>query len=203
MLEAVSALPSSDISEPIVLSADPEGCDEWVWLRGGAGWGLGARVRGDLDVSVSRSRQKTLRRYVGRSQPLEFSSEWVDHTMKLSGALQGLSLNDEAAWLIVSELYAPVCYRDMFGRRMFVSVDGVDLGQQVHLYQDLAVTMTQIDSQTAEGIPSEIGIPGNMAAMWRENYAYALSMDDSALAAELTTYAGWLNWYDTTGGFGG
>lgn len=201
MVEAVSALDSSEISDMFVISADPEGCDEWVWMNGGTGWGTRARVRGNLDTSVSRSRQKTLRRYVGRAMPLEFSSEWVEHTLSLSGSTQGLEHNDEESWLAVADLYAPVCYRDMFGRRLFVSVEKVDLGQSIHKYQDLSVEMTEVYSEGAEGELTTVGYPPRLVLLWRDHYNRALSMNDPDLVDELSTYAGWSNWYLLGGGF--
>lgn len=201
VVEAVSDIGTSALSPILVLTEESSGCDEWIWMNGGPGWSVRARVRGDVSVGVSRTRQKTLRRYVGRPNPLEYGAEWVEHTVDLSGSLQSLPLNDEESWLAIADLYAPVMFRDMFGRRLYVSVGGVDLGQEIHGYQDLSVSMVQVDSTDTEGQVTALEYAAADVVQWRRDYARALELNDPTLVSTIETFPGWQDWIADTGGF--
>ena len=129
---AVSATPTTAASAPVILDAHT--C--WVWVSGGSGLDVIARVRGDAQVSSTRGRPKKHHRFVGDAYKTEFiapTAREVDWA--LSGKVAARP-EDSAraalwgswpAWDAVADLPAPLLFRDPLGRRAWVSISDVKI----------------------------------------------------------------------------
>ncbi|MBC9954951.1 fibronectin type III domain-containing protein [Leucobacter sp. cx-42] len=112
---------SADVTEVLM-------AESWaVWLGGGEGYMLTARLPYDPEVSVSVARARTKHRFEGRPLAVAYSSPYVDRSVAHSGrlldddqdvatrrALQDLALVEEPVHL----------YRDPTGERMYGVLTG-------------------------------------------------------------------------------
>lgn len=131
---AVSALPSVSRSQEIPVHVPASQREGWVYFNGGTGFQRVVRVRADVDVQITESRDKELRSFVGRPHPVEFAGEhrhWAGNlSVKLSPTEQGHASRTDMSE--ITQLPAPICYRDITapdGTRVFVSLGELSHGQ--------------------------------------------------------------------------
>lgn len=147
----------SILSDILELRANPKGCDQWFWLNAGPNFETKARFRGNPAASITRGREKTLGRYVGRSYPLEYASGQLTHILDVSGTLEGDQPHStEESFAAVTEALAPVCYRDVKGRRIYGSMSAVDFGE-IDFNRFMDVTFSIERSDYVEGEPLALG----------------------------------------------
>ena len=142
-----SAIPSS-AEATVTLSTR----SRWIILTGGPGWTVSAKVLGDVDGDFAASRAKVLRRYAGRRKPVEHIGPAREVSVRLTGVValhetgrEADRLSTWAAWLAVTDLPAPICYRNGWdGERRFVSI-----GETTRNLADKIVTvsasLTEVD----------------------------------------------------------
>lgn len=156
-VEAQASSGESVLSDILEIRANPKGCDQWFWLNAGPDFGTKARFRGNPATSITRGREKTLSRYVGRSYPLEYGSGQLIHTLDVSGTLEeDQPHSTEESFAAVTEALAPVCYRDVKGRRIYGSMSAVDFGE-IDFNRFMDVNFSIERSDYVEGEPLALG----------------------------------------------
>ena len=147
VVQTVSALPSaaqSNPANPLATVVTPQDGDgrPGVWLSGGPGFTISARLATEVSVEAGRIRERVLRRYAGRPLPVEHSGEHVDETWQISGNLNlRWSKNIDAPespeeWLALGALDGPFLLRSpaLFGERpiyAYVSIEGPNVSRQI------------------------------------------------------------------------
>lgn len=146
---AVSSLPSVASSAPRAIQVEEHQRNGWVYFNAGAGFERVVRVRADASIEISQSRNKALRSFVGRVNPVEFIGEHqiLEGTlsMKLAPSEPTHATRDDMAQIV--QLPAPICYRDITapnGTRMFVSLGGFSHGQ-AGVVSDGSITFTRVE----------------------------------------------------------
>lgn len=107
--------PAQAESVPVdVLVAEPG----FVYLNWGPGFGEFVRWYGNIKLSGSTSRERTLHQFAGRKKPVPFFGEAREQKVSISGRLtpDSSSLYDVEGAVNAAEV---VCLRDPKGRRMF------------------------------------------------------------------------------------
>lgn len=122
---AVTTLPStteSELSEVVTTGAGR------VFVNAGPGFSKVAKFRHGVLVDDSASRAKVLNQFAGREDPVEFAGEQRVRTIGLRAALfkpgSTHRTAESSTWedvLEVADEAAPACFRDLEGRRLFVS----------------------------------------------------------------------------------
>lgn len=157
---ALTALPSEAASAPIevpgLLSTLPADClptsqlGEWCWISSGPSFGTRAKLRGSFALSAQQGRTKVLRSYAGREFPVEYSSDARAHSYNVSGTVESTADSTPAAFVATQEATAPACYRDQWGRRLFVSLGPITSSPIVGSNYSLSFTMTTIGDGQVE-----------------------------------------------------
>lgn len=140
---ANSSLPSDTGSDPVsVFTSNPL---NFIVINGGENFGTMRYFRGNPKVKTSRSRAKRLREYVGRSKPVQYVGRMTRYTIDVSGVLEyGVS----STFQQLEDLTLGgqvVCYRDPAGRRVFCSMDGIDITQDNGRSVDISTGFTEVD----------------------------------------------------------
>ena len=144
---AWSATPTSVRSAPAPLTV--ASC--YVWLTGGPGNSVMARLKGNPAVSATKGRPKVLHQFVGRRHPVEFIGAARTAVYKLSGDVDGYGreadeLGPWTAWEDIADLPAPLIYRDPLGRWLPVSVSDVEVSHDAQRTRaHVSVTLTVVD----------------------------------------------------------
>lgn len=116
-----------------------------VWLSGGEGFTRTARLPYDPEVSLTRGRERAVRRYAGRPKPVVHAGEAVTRTVDYGGTLLVDEQSpDELADLVADE--APVhLYRDPDGRHVYGAVSDVQLTRESHAHWGFGFQLTETE----------------------------------------------------------
>lgn len=136
---AISALPSTAVSEPVEVFTDARG---WVYVNWGPAWGELVKVRDNAQVSYEEAHVKERLRFAGRTYPVEFASTGRDVKITLSAKIGGGS-STLAQWQQVAHAPAPLCYRDI-ERLEYVSSDPVSASFR-RINQEISVSFEAVD----------------------------------------------------------
>lgn len=104
-----------------------------LWLSGGAGFGVTARLPYDPGVQITAGRERTLKRYAGRTHPVALTGQALSRTVGISGrtfdrdeATAGVEELVRIAQL-ETELFL---FRDPDGRRIYGAIGDIQLPRQ-------------------------------------------------------------------------
>jgi hypothetical protein len=137
----LSALPSSAVSaEEINITAETH----WSFLSAGPGFAQVVRMKSAPNFSASASRQRALRRFAGRADPVQYEGENTNLGLSISGTLNGDSSTPEE-YEAIATVPGVVLWREPTGRRVFASLAKVDTGRQHKFYGAVAFELTRID----------------------------------------------------------
>ncbi|WP_153006635.1 hypothetical protein [Leucobacter sp. G161] len=116
-----------------------------VWLSGGDGYTHTARLPYDPEVSITRCRERAVRKYAGRPKPVVHAGEAVTRTVDYSGTLLlDEQSPDELADLVADE--APVhLYRDPDGRHIYGALGDVQLTRESHAHWGFGFQLTETE----------------------------------------------------------
>lgn len=113
----------------------------WVFLNYGDGFATVLRVHNDLDIQDSPSRTQRLQGFLGRRKPTLLSGTGISRQVSVGASLfyQDPCPDPDTCrfdsppvdWITAGEDAAVVCYRDFTGRRLFASLDGVQVSDGV------------------------------------------------------------------------
>lgn len=110
-----------------------------LWLSGGVGFGVTARLPFNPGVQVTAGRERTVKQYAGRSLPVAYTGEVLSRVVAVSGVVEQRS--DETA--TVDELVDlsqvdqdMFLFRDPDGRRIYGSIGQIDLPRQSAFVDD-------------------------------------------------------------------
>lgn len=103
-----------------------------LWLSGGIGYGITARLFDDPDVSMTAGRQRTTKQYAGRSKPVAYAGEAVSRVISVAGMVMDRS--DETATVeqlrVMAQLEPDMfMFRDPDGRRVYGTISGIELAR--------------------------------------------------------------------------
>lgn len=146
---AVSAYPSSALSDVVLAHAYPEGCEEWLWLSSDTDPDVRVRLRGNPAVTSSRGRVKTLERHYGRTHPVEYGTTMIDHSLSVKGELDRYGSSTWRDWESVVEHVGTLVYRDPWGRREYVSLDSTQVDHGLPGFEGLSFPLTVIGDPRA------------------------------------------------------
>lgn len=101
-----------------------------LWLSGGVGYGITARLFDNPAVTVTSGRQRTTKQYAGRSLPVAYAGEAIARVIGVSGLV--LDRSDEAATVAELEQMAQLpedmfMFRDPDGRRVYGTIEQIEL----------------------------------------------------------------------------
>ncbi len=145
-VEAISEIPTSSKASAAITT--PAG--RWIYLNGGPGFATMARLRLNPAIDITAGREKVLRTYAGRKAPVEYVGPARSQVLRLGGGVDGTSarpdVGDWHAWVAVADLPAPICYRDMLGRRIFASIaSDVGIAHNTGPHASISATLTEVD----------------------------------------------------------
>ena len=148
-VEAVSATPSTASTTVAVNTA--LGDRRWVFLNGGNGYTLLGRMREQVAITASPDRDKSLVWFEGRTLPVEYAGQGITRQFRVSGEVRGMGTDTDliGTWepfAQLSELPAPLVFRDPLGRRVVCSTSAWSI---VHDSQgpeaSVGFTVTEVD----------------------------------------------------------
>lgn len=144
---AVSATPSTADSLTVgVDTSDYATHQGWCFANWGDGFTQGVRLHADVSVGSQVARDKVLRWYSDREDPVENTGPRREHSLTVSGRLKPSATSLESTWQEMEALAdapAPICWRDPTGRRMFVSSRSV--GTTAYgIEQNTSVALTKV-----------------------------------------------------------
>ena len=148
-VEAVSATPSTASTTVAVNTA--LGDRRWVFLNGGDGYTLLGRMREQVAITASPDRDKSLVLFEGRTLPVEYAGQGITRPFRVSGEVRGMGTDTDliGTWepfAQLSELPAPLVFRDPLGRRVVCSTSAWSI---VHDSQgpeaSVGFTVTEVD----------------------------------------------------------
>ena len=110
----------------------------WAFLNGGDGYSILGRMRDGVAITSVPDRTKALVTFEGRDLPLEFAGQGRTRALRIAGDVNTYSDDDDTdplgprgTWQPfeqLAEALAPLCFRDMLGRRWLCSVDAMTIG---------------------------------------------------------------------------
>lgn len=127
-------------------------------LNAGDDWSVQARIIGGPKVSHAIVREKELVTPVGRVYPIELIGPSISETFSISGvvARDGMVPTYHARlgalrsdWVTLATMPAPICYRDPFGARTFVSIGQVQTGWDDIPVSPVSAELTRVTTGTA------------------------------------------------------
>jgi len=137
----LSDLPSTAASDPVAVLAGPG--RGHAWLNGGPEFAEVIRLRGNLSLSRSVQRARTLRNFAGRVRPVVFTGDARTNTLAVTGRIgPDTSTVDEVE--AFGDLGGVAVYRDSQGRYLYVTVTDVNSSSR-GVVTDVAVQMTEVD----------------------------------------------------------
>lgn len=111
-----------------------EARSEHVWLSGGAGFGVTARLPFDPSVQITAGRARALKQYAGRSLPVAYTGEALSRVVAVSGVTLQRSVESAPVddLVRIAQLEGDTfMFRDPDGRRVYGQIGQVDLPRQV------------------------------------------------------------------------
>lgn len=101
-----------------------------LWLSGGTGFGVTARLPYDPTVSITAGRQRTLKQYAGRKLPVAYTGEALARVVAVSGEISDRdedTADVEAMSRIAQLEHDEFLYRDPDGRRIYGQIGSIQL----------------------------------------------------------------------------
>lgn len=143
---ATSVLESTAYSPDAVVQTD----SRWVFVNYGPSLHSVVRLRGNVQVSRSYRRKKSVQHYSGRALPVARSGRELTETYDLSGALIAPHLPQvgSSGWeqfVEMEDAAAPVCVRDPEGARLFCAVAGFDVSGYGSPIRTVSMQFTRVD----------------------------------------------------------
>ena len=123
----------------------------WVFLNGGSGYTLLGRMREQVAITASPDRDKSLVLFEGRTLPVEYAGQGITRAFRVSGEVRGMGADPDliGTWepfAQLSELPAPLLFRDPLGRRVVCSTSAWSI---MHDSQgpeaSVSFTVTEVD----------------------------------------------------------
>lgn len=143
---AASATPTYAESAEVSLIQDPAGCSEYIWLSAGPDFSVVGRFRGSPAVDTEHEREKALRQFFNRTDPVQFVGQYVKHVLSFSGLIEETDpLSTEQRFTDIHDWDGLVLYRDAWGRRVFGSLGAVSFTQRPYNLQEFSTTLTRAD----------------------------------------------------------
>ena len=140
-----SVVDSQSTTGPVAVEAD---CKGWVYVSGGPGFSVLAKIRDNASESHTPSRNRSLTHLAGPSYPVSISGNNRDLEISLSARLGGGSSTwDE--WEAVMDLEAPLCYRS-YTRREFVGAGSMS-HQVQRIQREASLSFAKV--HYVEGVP--------------------------------------------------
>lgn len=105
-----------------------------LWLSGGVGFGVTARLPFDPGVQVTAGRARVLKQYAGRSLPVAYAGEALSRVVSVSGSVMQRSGETAEVDELVRVAQLPddrFMFRDPDGRRIYGAIGDVQLPRQV------------------------------------------------------------------------
>lgn len=144
---SVSALPSFVESLPVAVVTESEG---WIFVNGGPGFAQVVKIRENAKVTQSPSRVKVRNQFAGRTHLVETAGDARSRKISLSAKLGGGSSSNEA-WMAMSDMVAPLCYREPAtvrdlesSTRIFVGFDDYTVSKE-RTFQDVSMSFEQVE----------------------------------------------------------
>lgn len=105
-----------------------------LWLSGGVGLGVTGRLPHNPDVKVTAGRQRTMKRYAGRSLPVAYAGEAIARVFGISGTV--VHESNESATVEQLERIAQLeqdrfMFRDPDGRRVYGTIEQVEMPRRI------------------------------------------------------------------------
>lgn len=104
-----------------------------LWLSGGAGFGLTARLPFDPAVTITAERERTLKQYAGRSLPVAYTGEARARVVAVSGRISDRDADTADVDTLTRVAQAEqddFLFRDPDGRRVYGSIGGIPMPRQ-------------------------------------------------------------------------
>lgn len=138
---AVSAIPSSKDSDPLVITTDD--ARGRIFINGGPGYATTVRLRDNAALNISFERATAFNRYAGRPFSVATEGEALTHTIGVSARLgPDTSTLAEIQGLVRDG--GPMIYRDPDGRRFRAKVTGLSSGRS-GVKTTVSFTVTEVD----------------------------------------------------------
>lgn len=138
---AVSALPSTAFSEPVILHTDR--ARGYVWINTGPGFGERYRLRGNVKLDASVARERVTNQFAGRGLPVESVGEGHEETISVSGLI-GPDTNTVEEFEQLARTSWPTAFRDPTGRRWYVSPGATSTDHEA-ITKTIALSFRRVD----------------------------------------------------------
>ena len=143
---AMSSVETYTASAITQVSFDQGRCAEYIWISGGPDFSLIGRFRGNPAIDVLHERDKILRKFAGRTHPVQFVGVAIQHEIKVTGVLeQNDPLSTEDRFTKLQDWDGVVLYRDMTGRRVYGSLGAVSFVNMPYNLRQFSAKITQVD----------------------------------------------------------
>lgn len=145
MAVSESATPSYSESDVVSIFLSPERCAEYIWLSAGPDFSISGRFRGKPAVDILHERDKLLRKFAGRRDPVQFVGPNVTHELNVSGILEGSDpMSTEKVFTDIHDWPGIVLYRDAWGRRVFGSLGSLSFVQLPYGLRGFSTKLTRV-----------------------------------------------------------
>lgn len=141
-VDAIAATGASSSSS--VYNINMEDTHDRIWFNAGSDFSTRTYFCCNPSVSESFSLNKTIHHFAGRSKPVEFTGTNTDKTINVKGFVD-LSLSSFESFESIINAKTPVCYRDCYGRRLFVSFGEISFDQKYLNYADFSAKLVEVD----------------------------------------------------------
>lgn len=104
-----------------------------LWLSGGAGFGVTARLPFDPAVTITAERERTLKQYAGRSLPVAYTGEARSRVVAVSGRTTDRdpdTADVDTLTRVAQAEQDDFLFRDPDGRRIYGSIGGIPMPRQ-------------------------------------------------------------------------
>lgn len=145
----------------------------WVFVNYGPGFASVLRVHSDLSIQDSPARTQNGQPFLGRRKPTLLSGIGVSREVSVSGRLRFTDPcptvdncrydSPPTDWITAGQDADIICYRDFTGRRIFASLDGVRITDEIWPGNaSLGFKATEMDYIEPGGVLQEQVIDGNL-----------------------------------------
>lgn len=135
-----SAAPSS-VEGP---AQAPLADERWLYVSGGPNFSQICRMYGNIELKSTASRDRALYSFAGRKKPVLFMGEATTLVVDVAGLLDDES-STPAEWERLAQTADVVLVRDPLGRRIYGSMEQVELERLNNGLYSIAFTITEVD----------------------------------------------------------
>lgn len=135
-----SAAPSSIEGD----AQSPEAEDKWLYVSTGVNFDQVCRMYGNIELKSTATRDRALYTFAGRQKPVLFLGEATGLVVDVAGLLDDES-STPAEWERLAQTGGVVLLRDPLGRRIFGSMEQVELERLSNNLYSIAFTVTEVD----------------------------------------------------------